>query len=60
LISALVRLARVCHGPRMEALATVLIIAVMIFVTAFPLGLWCRRRRRWSQAGLELKRRARA
>src|SRR5262249_28198199 len=45
-------------------LATALIIAVMIFVTAFLLGLWCgstwRRRRRWSRAAGELKRRARA
>ena len=45
-------------------LATALIIAVMIFVTAFLLGLWCgstwHRQRRWSQAAVELKRRARA
>jgi len=44
-------------------LATALIIAVMIFVTAFLLGLWCGsvwRRRRWSQAAVELRRRARA
>jgi hypothetical protein len=44
--------------------ATALIIAVMIFVSAFLLGLWCgsiwRRRGSRSQASLELKRRARA
>jgi hypothetical protein len=60
----LVRLDHVCHDQRMEALATALIIAVMIFVTVFLLGRWCRstwrRRRRWSKAAVELKRRARA
>ena len=45
-------------------LATAVVVALMIFVFAFLLGLWCgriwRRQHRRSQAGAELKRRARA
>jgi hypothetical protein len=45
-------------------LATAVVVALVIFVTAFLFGLWCgwiwRRRRRQSQAAVELKHRARA
>ncbi len=46
-------------------LATAVVIALLIFVAAFLLGLWCgwiiwRQRHRRLQASVELKRRARA
>ena len=46
-------------------LATAVVLALMIFVASFLLGLWCgwmiwRRQHRWSQAAVELKRKARA
>jgi hypothetical protein len=51
-------------GGNQTLLVTTLIIAVMIFVAALLLGLWCgsiwRRQGRRSQAAVELKRRARA
>ena len=45
-------------------LATAMVLVLVIFMAAFLLGLWCGRmiwrRHRWSQAAVELKRKARA